>query len=644
MLQNAVEILGPMHADIQKIDVIKRAFRHETCLSLVKVFEWYCHIGPATTQYLMRLHRAQGYQGLQKEVPQFSALVDHIVRYIQALCDKKEKSDLARKNSNPTAGKKQSPARKKQKTAPQTHAAETQTTDFAQVESAPDSLDDLSFIPGDLYGLRITVKPGPKVKLPLIKETLLKSGTDALYALSEFCLQELFSKEIIIPKLRSIDEHLSGPKTANYTDSTLIYQRCITRGAILWSIAETCGTNGIFAASKIDDFLKSPAILFEHPMRNYRKFGPEVLKKKESVLAPLMDWIKSYLRDNPEVSTAAQKLGHYTDHQMSELYNGGPLPLVFSEDEDLESSGRNPDDGNLVENQAVSRKARKQQSQPCPTNGISLNLDSLIPQDVWKDFSLGMPAIIIREALNRCRDLPPGDECAQRILNGLHPLTSSPTKHNPDHTDPIRELMQCAVLLKKHVPASKVTTREGISNLLSWLGTGQGYTTRNFLKTLTRAHFFASSIEEMIETFQAAINTNASLVGSHAQNSRPQEIPGFILYDDQRIWGQPNNFLSVSPTRRAGDGDGRGGKLTLREKFEPYWSNSVHDAWADLLGDMLDQDPTTYTGKRSKWAMASPFLDKINVLPFGPGLTRMQLANYLVTLEIMDPPEPDEVA
>jgi len=115
--------------------------------------------------------------------------------------------------------------------------------------------------------------------------------------------------------------------------------------------------------------------------------------------------------------------------------------------------------------------------------------------------------------------------------------------------------MQCAVLLKKHVPASKVTTREGISNLLSWLGTGQGYATRNFLKTLTRAHFFASSIEEMIETFQAAINTNASLVGSHAQNSRPQEIPGFILYDDQRIWGQPNNFLSVSPTRRAGDGD-----------------------------------------------------------------------------------------
>jgi len=53
MLQNAVEILATMDVEMQKIDVIKHAFHYETCLSLVKVFEWYCYIGPATTQHLM---------------------------------------------------------------------------------------------------------------------------------------------------------------------------------------------------------------------------------------------------------------------------------------------------------------------------------------------------------------------------------------------------------------------------------------------------------------------------------------------------------------------------------------------------------------------------------------------------------------
>ena len=611
MLQNAVEILVPMDLAMQKIDVIKRAFRYETCLSLVKVFEWYCTIGSATTQYLLRTYQKHGYQGLHKEAPAFSALVDHIVRYVQSLRDEKEKSRRAPKKQKTNTG------------------------------SLPKSIvgtEDLSAIPADLYGLRTTAKPGLRM-LPQIKGSLLKSGEDALYTASQYCLQELITREIVLPKLKIIDNRLSGPKTLNLASSDLIYQRCITQGAILWSIADVCGTNGIFAASQIDIFLQSPAIIFESPLSDHRKFAPGVLKRTEEILAPLKAWIQSYLDEYPEVSIAAQKLGYYTDHQMAELYEGGPLPTALSE-EDLENDGRNSDNSHSIHDQADSRKGRKRQFQPRPTNNVSLNLDSLIPPDVQKSFSLGAPAIIIREALNYCRDLLPGDECARRILNGLHPLTSSPTRHNPDHTNPIRELMHGATLLKEHLPASKVTTRQGISNLLSWLGTGQGYVTRNFLKTITRPHFFASSIQDMIETFQAPINANATLIGSQFQHCKPQDIPGYIYYDDQRIWGQPNHYLSVSPSRRNDDGK----KFTLEEKFKPYWADSVQDAWAKLLGDLVDQDPTTYTGKRPKWATAFLFLDEINVLTFKSGLTRLQLANYLVTLKIMDPPEPDEVA
>ena len=613
MLQNAVEILVPMDIALQKMDVITRAFRYETCLSLVRVFEWYSTIGPATTSYLLRTYQKHGYQGLQKEAPPFADLVDHIIRYVQSLWNEKEASRHAKKKRKPNT-----------------------VHDVGSLPKSTIGSKDLSAIPGDLYGLRTTGKSGLRtVTLPRIKETLLKAGEDALYAASEFCLQELITKEIIIPKLKIIDTRLSGGRTQNFNDHQLIYQRCITRGAILWSIADVCGTNGIFAASQIDRFLQSPAIIFEHPLSDHRKFAPGVLKRADEILAPLKAWIQICLDDCPEVSVAAQKLGYYTDHQMAELYEGGPLPMVFSEEEDLENDGRHSD------NQTKTKKGQKRQFQPRPTNNISLNLDSLIPPDIRESFSFGVPAIIIREALNYHRGLPAGDECAQRILNGLHPLTSSPTRHNPDHTNPIRESMHGATLLKEHLPASKVTTRQGISNLLSWLGTGQGYFTRKFLKTITRHHFFASSIQEMIETFQAPINSNATLISQFQQTAgKPQNIPGYIQYDDPCIWGQPNHFLSISPSR----GKNSGKKMTLEEKFAPYWADSVQDAWAKLLGDLLDQDPTTYTGERPKWATASLFLDEINVLSFKRGLTRLQLANYLVTLKIVDPPEPDEMA
>lgn len=140
--------------------------------------------------------------------------------------------------------------------------------------------------------------------------------------------------------------------------------------------------------------MQSPAIIFESPLSDHRKFAPGVLKRTEEILAPLKAWIQSYLDEYPEVSIAAQKLGYYTDHQMAELYEGGPLPTALSE-EDLENDGRNSDNSHSIHDQADSRKGRKHQFQPHPTNNVSLNLDSLIPPDVQKSFSLGALAIII---------------------------------------------------------------------------------------------------------------------------------------------------------------------------------------------------------------------------------------------------------
>lgn len=274
LLQNVTEVMPEMECHVQKIQVIKRSFRYEICCDLVKVFEWYTDIGPTISQTLMQIHRTHGYVFLLKEAPQFAKLVDHIIQYVYRL----------------SVIKYNEPGTSKSKKSKKTTSQEKQTIyrpNFGLV--LEQDVERLSRIPPNFYGLRSSTSQA-SVKLPSIKEKDLGYGSDTLYAAASYCLQELLSSEIIIPKLRKLDENLSGGKTKNF-DAQHVYQRSITRAAILWCIADACGTNGIFASSQMDQFLQSPAIIFEQPLSRERKFAPEVLKQRDIVLQPLFDWI-----------------------------------------------------------------------------------------------------------------------------------------------------------------------------------------------------------------------------------------------------------------------------------------------------------------------------------------------------------------
>jgi hypothetical protein len=254
LVQNVTEVIPEMETGIQKIQIIKRSFRYETCCALVKVFEWYSDVGPTTSQTLMQIHRTHGYQFLLKEAPQFAKLVDHIIQYVYRL------SVLKYKEPGVSVGKKN------KKTISLVNQAVHQPHFGLVLEQ---DIERLSRIPENFYGLRNSTSQ-VLVKLPHIKDKDLGYGSDALYSAASYCLQELWSAEIIIPKLRKLDESLSGGKTKNF-DAQHVYQRSITRAAILWCIADACGTNGIFASSRIDQFLQSPAIISNslcHASRN----------------------------------------------------------------------------------------------------------------------------------------------------------------------------------------------------------------------------------------------------------------------------------------------------------------------------------------------------------------------------------------
>ena len=303
LVQNVSDVVPKMETSVQKINIIKRSFRYETCCTLVKVFEWYSEIGPTTTETLMLIHRTHGYEYLLQEAPQFAKLVDHIIQYIYRLA--------IRKYNEPGIS-----VSKKNKKTPSQVKLSVHQPDFGLVLG--EDLERLSHVPANFYGLRNSTSQ-QQVKLPPIKEKDLGYGSDSLYSAASYCLQELWSAEIIIPKLKKLDESLSGGKTKNF-DAQHVYQRSITRAAILWCIADACDTNGIFASSGIDQFLQSPAIIFEQPLSRERKFAPEVLKKRDVVLQPLFDWIRNHLAEHPNITTDAKRLSELADLQILELY------------------------------------------------------------------------------------------------------------------------------------------------------------------------------------------------------------------------------------------------------------------------------------------------------------------------------------
>jgi hypothetical protein len=610
LVQNMTEVIPEMEASVQKMNIIKRSFRYETCCALVKVFEWYSDVGPTTSETLMLIHRTHGYKFLLKEAPQFAKLVDHIIQYVYRLT-------IHKYNEPGTSVSKRS-----KKTISQAKLT-VYRPDFGLV--LEEDIERLSRVPANFYGLRILTSQS-QVKLPTIKEKDLDYGSDALYSAASYCLQELWSAEIIIPKLRKLDETLSGGKTKNF-DAQHVYQRSITRAAILWCIADACNTNGIFASSRIDQFLQSPAIIFEQPLSRERKFAPEVLKKRDIVLQPLFDWIRNHLAEHPNITADAKRLSELADLQILELFLGK----------------RTSDDNPAIQTSKPGRSLTKGTKDLVPILR-PITFQDIINPDYKDGILLGELALIIREALNRERGQQPADEVLGRVLCGQHATRgTTSTLNNPDHTNPIRQKLGAASLLQSHLPGELLTSKNGLSNLLSWMGTGQGFKTRSFLESFTYdKQFFSSNLEDMIGNFQAIVAQNALIVSCYPEHQRPQDLPGIIPVDDMLVWGQPNHLLSSSPTKEK---IGKYSiKFTLREKFAPYWDDGVANTWVAFLGDMLNNNPATHTGLRRAWHDVSSLLENLDITGFGSGLTPFQLANHLVALKIVNPPTVVDIA
>lgn len=125
-------------------------------------------------------------------------------------------------------------------------------------------------------------------------------------------------------------------------------------------------------------------------------------------------------------------------------------------------------------------------------------------------------------------------------------------------------------------------------------------------------------------------------------------LPGFIPCYDQCIWGQPNNLLNLHPTivhsKSSSLTSNAARKMTIEQKFGPYWDSSVQDNWVEFLGDFLDVDPSTSSAKKPTWLYTMLFFNHLSIPLFGKGLTLLQTVNNLVFANIVAMPTEIDVA
>lgn len=629
-LLHSVEILPTFAADLRKLGIINRGMLWEMCRSLVVVYHWYLEDGPATATWLLHIHRHYGYAGLKGKAPFFADLVDHVVQYMlrqQTIHTSQSKADGA---------KRKAALRRRTGKAPKN--AEWETGDDHDDDSGParkpytrqneptettplvgPSVQDVEQIPWTLYGMR----EGDSSKtISFTTKYKVQKGLDELYSKCIICLQELWSHHLIIPQLKPIDKQFNGNRR-NYSDIH-VWQRSFSRGAVLTALAKALNTDAIFASIGIYSYLVSPLMPFHGHLANEAKFSKAVLKSNNDVLAPLVLYIKTVAETNPEIKESVASIGNIVQSELLKLVNKGLTDLEDGRESELVSS-----------NPLIALKAPGASKGGNKKNFLAPSMDTLLPKQ--EALNLSILGLIIREALNRARKLPPGNTAIHKVLIGTHAALNSKTHRNPDHTDPIRRSSVGARLLKTHITGKMMTSPEGISNLLSWLGTGQGYETQGFLETITpRETFFAHDVTTMVQTFQTVMSLNAQAVVAYGRSNKRnlQEIPGYIPLDDLRIWGQPNNHLSATPTLiKSG-----GAKLTLLSKFQPYFDAKLQKKWTTWLGDLAGHDPDEYEGPRNSWKSALDFAKETGLPGFGSGLTQLQFANSLAFGNVVDMP------
>jgi hypothetical protein len=584
-LVDSVEIIPSIIVQMERQLILARALQRQMCQSLLVVYQWHVYYGPQLADHLILIYRHRGEDTLAQLCPTFGQLMCHIIRHakeVQGLiADRTVKGARRRRPTKVRDGE----------------SGNTAT------------------IPDNLFGI-LPMTKGKSVSLSNIQPPF-GNKEERVYAKARDCFLDTIWKLVILPNMRILDTSINQKNKAKTpsTSSKGLRSRLISRGAVIHCIVEAWGGDDICTSLNLHEIITSPMKIFHHfAATDFNKFSAFISGHPDTALVPLKLWLENLISKSAIVQESTSGTALQVHRGLLEMEHKRPIPLEEFLDPNkplfVESALRCP----LKRSRRMPRKLNFQ------FKISDILSDSAGPQ-------LIIPNLILREALNQRRGIAAGHGQLRWVLEGCNFNTGN-QQFDPDQSDPIRADSRYAQNIRCRIPPAQLTKKNGLSNLLTFMGTGQSGPTMDFQDA---GSMVFSSLGEAINRFDSALTTNdVSSVKRKVSNGQ--------------IWGQKCSSLDLFSRKFYWGYTGLARTQAIRDKLAPYWTNSVSEEWAKFLVDLLDNaDPLKFNGQRRTWRQALHFIQDLGVSPFRTGLTAFQMANNLALLGLCERPTPYEI-
>ncbi|RXW12133.1 hypothetical protein EST38_g13721, partial [Candolleomyces aberdarensis] len=575
-VQRCASALASLREDHAKAALAKAVLQWQIGRSLIRVFSWFQkqHSGGGIGELAAKEFRDQGFTKFSKISPYLAKLCSHVMWFLIDV----ENRYQARK------------AEQEGRT----------DTDFDSPSLTPDlgprPSTPLDSLPGDLYGLRPSGSASDISLQRSVYQEVWARHPWSCQALLSKVVQAILTEELVNPHLIKYDKLLQTTKHLGSPGQAV--NRCIVRGAMLLCLVEATQSDAILVSDRMTPLLNSPNFIAGNTCSNTRDAAPKVLNNLDELRGPFVRAAQDLL--TPGIRTTLTEMGNVIHTCLVNHFS--------------------PSSKNAAKTRHSGRLA---------VFG-PISLDQVMPQDA----NIAILNLMFRESLQERRGKSWVVESLGRVLRGEHATRSSHSVNNPDHTNPARHFNRLATLLSEYMGDRPLTGPYGLSNLLSWFGTGQGAMTERFQEHLTgHGGFWSESVQDIVAKFNFALQQNDHLATDSVEGLGPV-LEGLLKYDDNRAWGQPSNLLSAQPTQRGKNG----AKFTLQAKFTPYFEDRVVNNWTSFLGVMAGQDYQKWTGPRKSWKEALEMVHGLRISGIG-GLTALQLVNSLALFGVVDMPD-----
>jgi hypothetical protein len=252
-----------------------------------------------------------------------------------------------------------------------------------------------------------------------------------------------------------MDDAFNGPRRFSKDSKS----QCLNRGAILTTLVLTFETEGVVATNMVARLLRTPTSIFSNYDRD-ETLARRVVENPAVAMGAFANWLKHQLDTKPDTQQCMVSMEDIMSTRLQELTKGKISAFTTQWTDTSISLLPIASSSTTFSFQNLTRDAQ---------GNIPLSL--ALPPHTTPSF--GIIGIILCEALKKERETGTPHLYLSRAMHGQNIQTGAQL-FNPSHGNPVRQYSGYAVLFQKYFDPSEVTQSYGLSNLLAWMGTGQG--------------------------------------------------------------------------------------------------------------------------------------------------------------------------